>query len=202
MQTMQATIAAPRKPFLRNSFVVGVVVSVLVAVADVLLTRAGMGRNLSRLAFMGAIDVVIVWLLAEPWRPSLRTMTLFVGGGLLGAGYFLANYAREQIHISASSPVDYIYYFASAVLIAPIFEEAVVRRLMFFGAAEWMGAVASAILVSALFAVTHSAIPVFAFGFSLGLCFLAWRGVKTLDRAVFHGSYNLILQGLFVCCGS
>ena len=202
METIQSIDDAPRRPFLHNSFILGVVFTLLVAAADGLLVRVGMGRDLGRLAFMAVIDVVVIWLLAEPWRPSLRTLWMFAGGGVLGVCYFVVNYAQESLHISGSSPVDYANYFASAVLIAPIYEEAIVRRWMFFGAAEWIGWSASALLVSALFALTHSSIPLFAFMFSLGMCFLAWRGVKTLDRAVFHGSYNLILQGLFVFYGT
>jgi len=202
METSQSIDDTPRRPFLHNSFILGVVFTLTVAAADGLLTRVGMGRDLGRLVLMAAIDMVVIWLLAEPWRPTLRTLWMFAGGGILGVCYFVVNYAHEQIHIFASGPVDYVNYFASAVLIAPIYEEAVVRRWMFFGAAEWVGWGASALIVSALFALTHSAIPLFAFVFSLAMCFLAWRGVKTLDRAVFHGSHNLILQGLFVFYGT
>jgi len=202
MESMQSIIDSPRQPLLRNTFVSAVVLSVLVAIVDSLLVRSGSDLGLLRLAVMGAINVAVIWLLAESWRPTLRTLAMFAGGGTLGACYFAFNYAHEQIHISASGPLDYVNYFASAVLIAPVFEEAIVRRWMFFGAAEWVGWRASALLVSALFALTHSAIPLFAFVFSLGMCFLAWRGVKTLDRAVFHGSHNLSLQGVFVFYGT
>lgn len=201
MQTSQAIETARRRPFLHNSFILAVVFTLAVAAADGLLTRAGIA-TVGHLAFMAGVDVIVIWLLAEPWRPTLRTLWMCAGGCALGVCYFVVHYAQERIHFSASSPVDYLNYFASAAIIAPIYEEAIVRRWMFFGAAEWVGSGASALLVSALFALTHPAIPLFAFAFSLGMCFLAWRGIKTLDRAAFHGSHNLILQGLFVFFGT
>ncbi|MEP6940136.1 MAG: CPBP family intramembrane glutamic endopeptidase [Rudaea sp.] len=195
---MLTCVATSQKRLLQNTFVIGVVFSLLVAAADGLLTRAGIGKDLLRLVFMAAVDGMLLWLIAESCKATIRTLAMFAGGGTLGAAYFIANYANQPIYISASGSVDYIYYFAYAVILAPIFEEAIVRRWMYFGAAQWMGWFASALLVSTIFALTHRDMQLFAFGFSLLMCYMAFKGVKTLDRAVFHGSHSLILQGLLV----
>jgi hypothetical protein len=86
-------------------------------------------------------------------------------------------------------------------VIVPLFEEMVVRRLLFRGIASYVGPSLSAVMVSVLFGLAHINIFVTATIFSVAMCFLAYRGVSTVNRSILHGCYNLTLQVLWLVFG-
>ena len=180
-----------------NTFFVGLVVSVCVAVCVGLLQRAGVATDVALAIAIGAADCFLIATLRESRRLSKRTAGLALLGGALGLAYFLLTYGGQKVSF-AGSPSDYVYYFLYGTILAPFFEEAILRRLMFFGVAKWVGFVESGLFVSIIFAVTHWDIIVYAFAFSVLTCVLAYRGVHTVDRTIMHGAHNLVLQLLFV----
>lgn len=95
---------------------------------------------------------------------------------------------------------DYFILITGTCIVTPVFEELVVRRLLFLGVCrwfrgsfEWLGVFFGALAVSFLFAMVHHGMVVYAFIFSIVMCFMAWKGVHTINRSIFHGVHNLIV---------
>lgn len=113
-------------------------------------------------------------------------------GSVLGlvSGYFNTS---MNVNIGTTHSFDVWIYLLNLGIIIPLFEELSVRRLMFLGASNWLGPWLSAIMVSLFFAWAHSGLFLFAFSISLLLCAATYRGVDTVNRSIFHGSYNLVV---------
>src|SRR5438445_13715970 len=86
---------------------------------------------------------------------------------------FLVRYYDERIKVTSSGSLDSALFFLNGAILAPIYEEFIVRRFMFFGAARWIGGLMSATLVSFIFALTHPNTIGSAFFFSLCMCLFA-----------------------------
>ena len=155
-----------------------------------------------------ALAVVLFWMFPErggiKW--SLMTATLLLGcavalgfAWIAGVGLWQVTAAHEEIWRAG---LPYLLVgFASKVLIAPLFEEKVVRNLLLCGAIPWLGSLWASLIVSVLFGIVHPHTPVFAFFFSLVLCWLAVRWhVNSYQRAAIHGALNLIIE-LYVISG-
>lgn len=82
----------------------------------------------------------------------------------------------------------------TVVVVIPIYEEKVVRHLLFAGLSRHINTVLAAVAVSLAFGWVHKGNMLWVFCVSILMCWLAVRHqVSTLQRAVLHGSYNLTL---------
>lgn len=140
------------------------------------------------------ITTSILWIVfPEKIKLGSLSLVLVLIGLVLGSVYGYFHVGGEDVRIVTTNPFDIEIYMLNMVVVIPLFEELCVRRLMFLGASHKIGPYLSAIMVSWLFAWTHNGMFAFAFSMSLILCAATYGGVDTVNRAIFHGSYNLLL---------
>ena len=185
-------------------FLVGIGASLAVGFTINLIAGAGIDHGIATSLVIAATDVILLATYKESFLIQVKALLFTLVGVITGCVIFIAFYLIKevQIRISASGGFfDYVIYFINVAVLIPIFEEITVRRLMFLGAAYYIGPIFSAFFVSALFAATHTGQFVFAFIFSIVMCFMAWSGISTYNRALLHGSYNGTLSMLWIVFG-
>ena len=180
-----------------NMFFVGLFGALLFGAIANILARYWISRD-AAVAITTAIAVLLlVAIFPERARISIITAQMLLLGAAIGSTNFVVRYYGEKIHISYSGILDCAFFFLNGAILAPIYEEVIMRRFMFAGATRWIGGLMSAILVSSIFALAHSNMMGYAFFFSLLLCLFTHIGISTFDRAVFHGAHNLVVQALY-----
>lgn len=176
------------------AFLLGIFVSLAVgALVDISRSQQIDRYNVS--IFYITIACAIMWsLYPEHISLSKKSMYLVAFGIFSGIIYYFIFMMKKNYNIHYSSILDIISYFIYVSIAAPIFEELAVRRLMFLGISNFINPILSALLVSTLFALTHTGMFFFALFASLLLCLATWRKVDTVNRALLHGSYNFIVS--------
>lgn len=185
-------------------FLVGIGASLAVGFTINLIAGAGIDHGIATFLVISAIDVILLAIYKESFPIQVKVLLLPLVGMAIGGAIFIAFYLIKDVQIRISAPggfSDYVIYFINVAVLIPLFEEITVRRLMFLGATCYIGPIFSAFFVSALFASTHNGQFVFAFIFSIAMCFMAWSGVSTYNRALLHGSYNGTLSMLWIIFG-
>lgn len=162
-------------------------------------------RLLSLLGFPFAkvlVELVLVIALygAFPERGgrkwSLRSVVamLVLGSALVSGWVFsLSPSHNEQASFDPAGPLsgtDLVHLLVGVGVVAPLYEEKLVRFLMLRGLVS-LGPVASTLLVSSLFAIAHEKAMVWSFLASVVFCIAAFRGFTSGQRAVAHGLCNL-----------
>lgn len=180
----------------------GIVATILVGIAIEVLAQRGIDRDIASILVLVPISAALVAVFPEPLGIGKMTIIWAIAGIGLGVAFFEIKYSKTGASLKSSTGVfAYIYYIASVAILQPFFEENVVRKLLFFGAADIVGPILSAIFVSILFALVHRDISVFAGTFSLVMCWMAWHGVSTFNRTVLHGCYNLTIATIMIVSG-
>jgi len=145
---------------------------------------------------------VCVWLLPNEPR---REWTFRLGAGLVAIGFAGGATWVFAIGIPAiphtkfipfgEIPIKfYVLGLVSSCIIGPLFEEKVVRHLLFDGVSHYFGRVLATIMVSAAFAAVHVGAVVSSFLFSILLCILAHPfRLSTTQLATVHGTINLTI---------
>lgn len=87
-----------------------------------------------------------------------------------------------------------IYPLVNILVATPLVEEKLFRHLLFGAMSEWWGAVFAAVLVSAVFALCHHAVFVWAFIASLILCAIFRAGASAIQCALVHGCVNAVVM--------
>lgn len=156
------------------------------------LIYAGIDADSARLLACG---LVIPALLKaghpEGINASALTLVLLTIGLFIGALIAYVRYHGTQVQISNDGgAAGIVIYLVLVSVVVPFFEELVVRRLLFRGAASYLGAPLGAILVSGLFGLVHIGAFWIAFTASLLLCAMTSMGITTFNRSVAHGAYN------------
>lgn len=133
-------------------------------------------------------------------RWTLRLVLGLVGTGtLLGAIWIAAvGYPEryEAVFVSWDNLLlhDYLVGVATGCIAAPLFEEKVVRHLLFCGLSHYVRTVFSIMAVSALFAWPHTGNEISAFIFSVILCSgVIFIGLDAMQRAIVHAAANFTI---------
>lgn len=185
-------------------FLVGIGASLAVGFTINVVADAGIDHGIATSLVIAVINVILIAAYKESFFIQVKVLLLPLVGIVMGGAMFIAFYSIKDIQVRISTPggfFDYVIYFINVAVLIPLFEEITVRRLMFLGASYYIGPIFSAFFVSALFASTHNGQFVFAFIFSIAMCFMAWSGVSTYNRALLHGSYNGTLSMLWIIFG-
>lgn len=149
-----------------------------------------------------AITACLLWFFAEssntPFTSKL-TATLILSGVAIGVAWiaFIApsRPAGGFIDWKAHPFIFLLVGYVGATITAPLFEEKVVRGMIFHGLSKYVGPLISSILVSILFALAHSENMLWAFAVSLVLCWMMLKyGLNTYQRAIVHGSINFVIM--------
>ncbi|TIE18297.1 CPBP family intramembrane metalloprotease [Stenotrophomonas maltophilia] len=144
-----------------------------------------------------------VWLFPnEPGRRwNFWLLPVLVGAGLICGALWIAFAELPPGHASNPIPLNevpfkfYLLGIVTSCVVAPLFEEKVVRHLFLDGASHYFGKVAGAIIVSALFAAVHVDAVVSSFIYSVILCIGAIVfGLNTFQRSIIHGVINLSIM--------
>lgn len=154
--------------------------------------EAGLDRGLVSTLVLSCLIFVMWAVFPEKIKIGRWSFALVVGGGLLGLLYGSV-WIKKDVGIVTTHPFDIWIYLLNVAIVVPVFEEQSVRRLMFLGLSVWVRPLLSAVLVSLLFGWVHEGMFAFAFIISLLLCAAAHRGIDTVNRAAFHGAYNLVM---------
>lgn len=185
-------------------FLVGIGAVLAVGFTINLIAGAGIDHGIATFLVISAIDVILLAIYKESFPIQVKILLFPLVGIVMGCAIFIAFYLIKDVQIRISAPggfSDYVIYFINIAVLIPLFEEITAHRLMFLGAACYIGPIFSALFVSALFASTHNGQFVFAFIFSIAMCFMTWSGVSTYNRALLHGSYNGTLFMLWIIFG-
>lgn len=182
-------------------------IGLLAIVVSALVTKVG-----AEIGFIGAtvlvemaIAVCLLWFFVEPQSTPFTSKLvgkLVFTGMAIGAVWvvFVApdKPAGGFLNWKAHSFVLMVVGFVSATLTAPLFEEKVVRGLLFDGLSKHINSTLASILVSILFALAHTGAIVWAFCVSLTLCWLMLKyRLNTYQRAIVHGAINLVVMGWY-----
>jgi membrane protease YdiL (CAAX protease family) len=98
-------------------------------------------------------------------------------GVLCASAYFFIFERGGVIYISANAfMVALLLGLFNVGIVVPLFEEMVVRRLLFRGIASYVGPGLSAVMVSVLFGLAHMNIFITATLFSIAMCFPGLQG--------------------------
>lgn len=176
----------------------GVAVSVISGILLSLLRPAAGDVNLCSNLVLGVAVAILAVFFPEPLQIGRRTAGFAMAGAMLGAAFLLTKHSQVE---GSGPPLAYLYFFVNIGFLTPYYEECVVRRLLYQGAARWIGTWLSAALVSLLFALVHEGNEAFSGMFSVAMCYMASKGVSTFNRAVLHGSCNVTMASLVLAGG-
>lgn len=148
------------------------------------------------------IATCLLWFFVEPRNTpftSKLTAALIFSGIAIGVAWvaFIApsRSAGGFIDWKAHPFVFLLVGYVGATITAPLFEEKVVRDMIFHGLSKYVSPLVSSILVSILFALAHSENMLWAFAVSLVLCWMMLKyRLNTYQRAIVHGSINFVIM--------
>lgn len=156
----------------------------------------------SRVLSESLVFFVLVKFFPEPQSVSfkLQSVVLLISAGAFLAGIWVLCIGAWSTGEKFTEWTEYPFHvvalsYAHAVVIAPLFEEKIVRDLILPGVSEKIGSIFGSVLVSIFFALAHTDSMLWAFFFSISMCWLAikWR-LNTYQRAIVHGMTNLIIM--------
>lgn len=172
--------------------------------ASALLTMAGteVGFVGSKVVAEATIVACLLWLYAEPNRSpfTLKLGAMLISAGMILGAAWIIFYAPDKpsggfIDWQAHPLLFVALGYINVTLTAPLFEEKVLRGLIFDGISKYINTVLSSIVVSMLFAAAHSQSIAWAFIFSLVLCWMMLKyRLDSYQRAVVHGTVNFIIM--------
>lgn len=182
--------------------IAGVMASIFVGIGKGLLVRLGFDKDLSDLLLMPLVIIILFFFFKERLSVGILSIIMLLVGLSLGFGYYYLFYLHEPIHIQSSNGMlGIIVYMINGVVLIPLFEEKVVRQLLFFGLSARINIWLAGIVVSTIFAVAHAGAMLSAFFLSIVMCILAARRIGTFNRAILHGCFNLALSGMWLYKG-
>jgi len=146
--------------------------------------------------------IVCVWLLPDESRRewTFRLGAALVAVGAVGGAVWILAIGIPAIPETTFIPFGeiptrfYVLGLVTSCIVAPLFEEKVVRHLLFDGTSHYFGRFLGTIMVSAAFAAVHAGAFVSSFLFSILLCVLAYQfRLSTTQLATVHGTINLTI---------
>jgi membrane protease YdiL (CAAX protease family) len=170
--------------------------------ASAVLTRAGteIGFVGSKVVAEAAIAACLLWFYIEPSRApfTLKLIATLISAGIALGAIWIAFFAPDKhqggfIDWKAHPLIFIAAGYVNVTLTAPLFEEKVVRGLIFSGLSKYINSTLSSVVVSMLFAVAHSGSMVWAFIVSLVLCWMMLKyRLDSYQRAIVHGILNFM----------
>lgn len=175
--------------------------------ASVVLEKLGteIGVIGSKVIAEAVVVICLLWFYPEQpsARSTLKLITLLMLAGMAIGASWIACFAPDRpaggfmdwkAHPFILVAVGYI----NAVLTAPLFEEKVLRDLIFRNVSKYISTLLSSVAVSALFGVAHSGNMVPAFIISMIICWMMLKyQLNTYQRAVVHGAINLVIMAWY-----
>lgn len=144
-----------------------------------------------------------MWLFPREQRAlwSVKLVVVLLALGIVGGTVWVAvvGYpARNEASFLAWDQVplrNYLLGVVTSCLVAPLFEEKVVRHLLQSGISHYFGRFLGTLAVSALFAIVHTGSVVSSFLFALYLSASMYLlKLDTPQRAVVHSVINAIIM--------
>lgn len=192
--------------WLRHDLTIGVIASFVAGIAINAIHALGMDRGLATAFVLATLTTVLFRCFKEEMAPfEARRFLLLAGAGCVSALTWIAfAWARHaNVTYSAESWLDYPVAIISLGVIAPLYEEKLVRHVLLRGAAQVFGGWAAILATSIAFALVHAGNFLFSLVFGMVLAWLALRkGIDTVQRAVIHGTYNLAVFGWYLAHGN
>ncbi len=156
----------------------------------------------SKILAEAATFIVLIWLYPEPQgrRWSLNSVVAFlltgVAIGTVWVGFIGLRLANSEASEWTNFPFFFVLLgFINACITAPLFEEKIVRHLLFRGIEDKTNSFLASIIVSIIFAIPHTGSVIWAFFVSMVLCWLTVKwALNTWQRAIVHGSINLLIM--------
>jgi len=156
----------------------------------------------SKILAESATFIVLIWLYPEPQgrRWGLNSVVAFLMTGVAIGAVWVGLIGIKLTNSEASEWTGFqfssvVLGFINACITAPLFEEKIVRHLLFRGIEEKTNSFLASIVVSTIFAIPHAGSVVWAFFVSMILCWLTVKwALNTWQRAIVHGSINLLIM--------
>ncbi|MNV54650.1 CAAX amino terminal protease self- immunity [compost metagenome] len=131
---------------------------------------------------------------------DVRAWVVLLGIGLLSGALWIifiglpARYETNYIPFGEIPVNFYILGLITSCVVAPLFEEKVVRHLLLDGVSHYFGRVLSIIMVSVVFAEVHVGAVTSSFFYSILLCICVHSfRLGTVQRSIIHGAINLAI---------
>lgn len=133
-----------------------------------------------------------------PWSSRLTLCLIAAGVGGAGLWIALVGYPEREatgfVDWSRLTFFNYALGVATSCVVAPLFEEKVVRHLLLSGASHYLGTLLATLAVSVLFAWPHIGNEIFAFIFSVTLCIsVPLFRLDSWQRSLIHGILNFVI---------
>ncbi|BBO51304.1 MULTISPECIES: CPBP family intramembrane glutamic endopeptidase [Stenotrophomonas] len=189
------------RPIAENKIFAAAIATVAVGAAQGILDSFNVFGSKAATEFLAFL--ACAWLFPnEPGRRwTFWLPPVLVGAGLICGALWIAFAGLPSGHASNSISLNeiplkfYVLGIVTSCIVSPLFEEKVVRHLFLDGASHYLGKVAGAIVVSALFAAVHVDAFVSSFIYSVILCIGAIAfGLNTVQRSIIHGVINLSIM--------
>ncbi|MDY1034698.1 type II CAAX prenyl endopeptidase Rce1 family protein [Stenotrophomonas sp. CFBP8980] len=144
-----------------------------------------------------------IWMFPreERARWSAKLVMTLVALGLVGGAAWVALVAYPARNESTLLTWDqiplanYLLGVVTSCVVAPLYEEKVVRHLLQSGASHYLGKILGTFAVCALFAAAHTeaVLSSFLFGLYVTLGIFLFR-LDTYQRAIIHGMVNFVIM--------
>jgi membrane protease YdiL (CAAX protease family) len=176
------------------SLAVGLIFSLLVGIAIAWMQIAGADGGVATLLVLSLATAILFRVYPESPRDiGMGARLALVAVGVAAAVCWLSLTGWQLGPHSAQSWVDYPVYVLVQVVVAPLYEEKVVRHVLLSGLARRTGFAFAIIVVSAAFAAVHHGNFVAVMLFSLVAGTMAYFGFGSGQRALLHGANNAVM---------
>lgn len=186
-----------KKDALQNVLLgISIVVFVSISVA-ILNNYLKINKDLAKILVAGCCSIIAYRRTGERFTFCKISLHMILFGSVTALIVYFSILRNSDVIINTGlGSYEAILSFVSICIVTPFYEELVVRSLLFKGVARLLNVILSSILISLWFAFDHSGIFIVAFIISIILCFMTYIGVNTINRSIFHGSYNTIVLAL------
>lgn len=199
LQLAWSSIVVRRIIHRKHYLVFGILLSLIAGIGVAIARNFGVDSDIATACVLLPLIGLILGIDHEIFNIDRITVFMVAIGSFVAITYYGLLYFHVTTHVrSDNGLIGYIIYFVNISFIIPYFEEVVVRKYLFVGLWKFVGFLASALLVSAAFGLAHSGAMLWAFCFSLFMCYLVYRDIDTANRAVLHGAFNLTFGALLI----
>lgn len=175
---------------------VGIIASIVAGISLAILEKLGIESNIATASVLIPVVTGCLIIRKESFHITRTTTALGFMGVATGAVYYIIFYVYKHVNVLVGGFGGSFYFgifFLNIAIVIPIFEEMVVRRLMFIGLTKYINVLLAAFIVSGLFGIAHHGSMMWAFIFSLCMCALTRLGTRVIDRTAIHGAFNATL---------
>jgi len=175
------------------NLLVGIILTFLVGITIDIFIYFDLDKDFVTFAVLISVNIILLYVYPEKF--TLNNIWAYVFPAMtLALIYYYISYTIYGTNISITNSygvLGFFIYFINISVLIPLYEEIIVRKLIFISGKKYIGMPASAIITSLIFAMTHDSMFVWAFILSIVLCVMTDSGINVYKRSIFHGSYNL-----------